>query len=159
MLENCSECGGQVSDTATVCPHCGAPLLRRHSGLSRILGLDSVQPKPLLALRWGVIATWGGCYSHAHECTPKDHREPELLRLLVRPYAVFSVIAGRSITIPRWRSRLVRCVSPDPPVDGIGTWCPMASYLAPSFREEGAARRDFHIAHASGRSRLPGLPV
>lgn len=25
MLKNCSECGGQVSDTATVCPHCGAP--------------------------------------------------------------------------------------------------------------------------------------
>jgi predicted amidophosphoribosyltransferase len=60
MLGNCSECGGQVSDTATVCPHCGAPPLRKHSRLSRILGLDFVQPKPLLALRWSAMATWGG---------------------------------------------------------------------------------------------------
>ena len=24
-LYNCPECGGQVSDTAAFCPHCGAP--------------------------------------------------------------------------------------------------------------------------------------
>lgn len=58
MLKYCSECGGQVSDTAAVCPHCGAPLLRRQGRPWRRLGLDPEQPKSLLALRWSIVAAW-----------------------------------------------------------------------------------------------------
>lgn len=37
MLIKCSECGGQVSDKASTCPHCGAPL-RAANGIFEIVG-------------------------------------------------------------------------------------------------------------------------
>lgn len=42
MLIDCSECGKQVSDKASSCPHCGAPVESK-SGLNLDLLLGSVK--------------------------------------------------------------------------------------------------------------------
>jgi len=31
-LKDCAECGKEVSDKATKCPHCGAPILAENQG-------------------------------------------------------------------------------------------------------------------------------
>jgi uncharacterized OB-fold protein len=59
MMIQCKECGGDVSDTASACPHCGAPVANivrdsKSRGVSFIL--------TLLAGPLGLIyanATWG----------------------------------------------------------------------------------------------------
>ena len=49
-LIRCRECGREVSDTATECPHCGAKL---QSGSQRRDG----EPMPESNLIWGVVTT------------------------------------------------------------------------------------------------------
>ena len=43
-LVKCGECGGQVSDKAAACPHCGAPVLRCPNCGAHVL--DKVAPCP-----------------------------------------------------------------------------------------------------------------
>jgi hypothetical protein len=38
-LTKCEECGGQLSDRAVTCPHCGAPLQRRGRRVAALLGV------------------------------------------------------------------------------------------------------------------------
>ncbi len=49
-LVRCRECGREVSDTATECPHCGAKL---QSGSQRRDG----EPMPESYLIWGIVTT------------------------------------------------------------------------------------------------------
>ena len=38
-LTKCDECGGQLSDRAVSCPHCGAPVQRRGRRVAALLGV------------------------------------------------------------------------------------------------------------------------
>lgn len=39
-LMKCSECGGMVSDKATACPHCGAPVVIQNGNICLINGVE-----------------------------------------------------------------------------------------------------------------------
>lgn len=53
-LMNCPECGGQVSDKATACPHCGAPIT------TTSLAPDSKTPPPQVVKVERTGAAWEG---------------------------------------------------------------------------------------------------
>lgn len=60
-LINCKECGGQMSDRATECPHCGCPIEFQIEETSKPLNLQPQQHKPRKSykLLWITLAVVG----------------------------------------------------------------------------------------------------
>ena len=64
-LIQCPECGDKVSDTATACPHCGAPIARRADFASTGTQVQTVEEtsKRLKAqILFSAILFWGGIF-------------------------------------------------------------------------------------------------
>ncbi len=60
---NCPECKKRVSDTATACPHCGAPITGAREGTAAGAPLTTVQEtskKFKLQILLAALAFWGG---------------------------------------------------------------------------------------------------
>ena len=62
-LTVCKECGGQVSKSASVCPHCGAPRKRKTSRLTWLI---------LILLALIIIASIGGSDEPTQKRTSSD---------------------------------------------------------------------------------------
>lgn len=69
-LITCKECGGQMSDRATECPHCGCPIEFQIEEISKPLNLQPQQHKPRKSYKrlWhslavvGVLAVFAGAF-------------------------------------------------------------------------------------------------
>lgn len=74
-LIKCKECGGQVSDTAQNCPHCGAKVPRKTKLLHKVFaGLV------LLVVLFGVVVSNSGGPAPASAHAPKAAKDPQAER-------------------------------------------------------------------------------
>lgn len=85
-LIDCPECGGQVSDLAPTCPHCGVPIA------SSAQARGDAQPEPPSQAATAPASSAAPAAANSLDASPYDSVEPLRIRLAGRPIPIAGIL-------------------------------------------------------------------